>query len=106
MKRTFAGLATAAVMAASVSGGAVFADSAETTVRAQQFQGNRNGQCEFCQDGENRVGGFKNGSGFGAGEKRGMGKGNRTGPKDGNRTGPKDGSGMRAQDGTCVLNNN
>ena len=55
MKKTFAGLATAAVMAASVSGGAVFADSAETTVRAQQFQGNRNGQCEFCQDAENRV---------------------------------------------------
>ena len=97
MKRTFAGLATAAVMAASVSGGAVFADSAETTVRAQQFQGNRNGQCEFCQDGENRVGGFKNGAGFGAGEQRGMGKGNRTGPKDG--------SGIRAQDGTCVLQN-
>ena len=99
MKRTFAGLATAAVMAASVSGGAVFADSAETTTeRAQQFQGNRNGQCEFCQDGENRVGGFKNGAGFGAGEQRGMGKGNRTGPKDG--------SGIRAQYGTCVLQNN
>ena len=38
MKRTFAGLATAAVMAASVSGGAVFADSAETTVRVSSFR--------------------------------------------------------------------
>ncbi len=100
MKRTFAGLATAAVMAASVSGGAVFADSAETTVRAQQFQGNRYGygQCELCQNGENGTGGLRNGSGFGAGEQRGMGKGNRTGPKDG--------SGIRAQNGTCVLQNN
>lgn len=98
MKRTIAGLAMAAVMAVGISGGPAFADSGDTAQSGQQFQGTRNGQCEFCQNGENRVGGFKNGSGFGAGEKRGMGKGNRTGPKDG--------SGMRAQDGTCVLNNN
>ena len=98
MKKTFAGLAAVAVMATGISGGAVFAATSETPGSTQQFQGNRNGQCEFCQDGENRVGGFKNGAGFGAGEQRGMGKGNRTGPKDG--------SGIRAQNGTCVLQNN
>jgi len=98
MKRTIAGLATAAVMAVGISGGAAFADSAETAKEVQQFCRNGNGQCEFAQSGENRTGGFKDGSGFGAGEKRGMGRGNRTGPKDG--------SGIRAKNGTCVLQNN
>lgn len=89
-----AGLLTAGIMAVSVAGGAVFADTAETTTPAAGA-GYGNGQCGYCQSGERVAGEFKNGEGFGAGAKRGMGKGNRTGPKDG--------SGIRAQDGTCVL---
>lgn len=89
------GLLAASIMAVSVAGGAVFADTSSETKTTTPGVGYGNGQCEYCQSGEARSGGFKNGEGFGAGEKRGMGKGNRTGPKDG--------SGIRAQDGTCVL---
>ena len=39
MKRTIAGLATAAVMAVGISGGAAFADSAETAKEVQQLGG-------------------------------------------------------------------
>ncbi|MGB5822818.1 MAG: hypothetical protein WBH44_02000 [Proteocatella sp.] len=95
IKKITVGLLAASIMAVSVAGGAVFADTSSETETTTPGAGYGNGQCGYCQSGELRNGEFRNGAGFGAGAKRGMGKGNRTGPKDG--------TGIRAQDGTCLL---
>jgi len=92
IRKVTVGLLAASIMAVSIAGGAVFADTSSETKTTTPGVAYGKGQCGYCQTGE-----FKNGEGFGAGSQRGMGRGNRTGPKDG--------TGIRAQDGTCVLQN-
>lgn len=109
IKKLAAGVLSAGIMAVSVAGGVVFADTSNEAVTTTPSLRAGNAQCEYFQSGECK--------GMGAGAQNGMGQGNRTGPKDGtgnrngskdangNRTGPKDGTGIRSQNGTCVLPN-